>query len=78
MFPLLIAAAIANTPAAPAPQGCDPGDHVQPAGAAAAIGPHRLDRGPASALYLTVFRTVDSCPAPVIVRAPGQAGLHRR
>lgn len=28
----------------------------------------RLDRLPAAAEYLTVFRTVDRCPAPVVVR----------
>ena len=28
----------------------------------------RLDRLPPAAEYLTVFRTVDRCPAPVVVR----------
>lgn len=35
---------------------------------AAGAGPHRLDRLPGADLVLTVYREVDRCPAPLIVR----------
>ncbi|WP_188762476.1 hypothetical protein [Sandarakinorhabdus glacialis] len=78
MLSLLIAATIAAAPSPLLPARCDPRQHVHPADARAAVEPHRLDRQPAASTYLTVFRTVDSCLAPVIVNAPGNPAARQR
>jgi hypothetical protein len=45
----------------------------------AGAAPHRLDRLPRADLLLTVYREIDKCPAPVIVRSDiGNAGAARR
>ena len=48
---------------------CGRDDRVLPAATAASPGGfQRLDRLPAAKEYLTVYRSVGGCPAPVIVR----------
>ncbi|MGI4876400.1 MAG: hypothetical protein ACRYG4_02815 [Janthinobacterium lividum] len=47
---------------------CAVDTRVLPAAAAKLDGFHRLDRLPPAAEYLTVYRAVGRCPAPVVVR----------
>ncbi|UAJ11370.1 hypothetical protein [Polymorphobacter megasporae] len=48
--------------------GCAADTRVMPAAAAKAAGFQRLDQLPPAAEYLTVYRAVGRCPAPVVVR----------
>ena len=52
----------------PANVHCTIDARVEAAARAGQGGFQRLDRLPPAALYLTVVRTVDRCPAPLIVR----------
>lgn len=65
---LPVPAVAAIVPVSPA-KHCAIDDRVQAAARAGADGLHRLDQLPPAKDYLTVFRTVDRCPAPVIVRS---------
>ncbi len=49
-------------------QPCAIDSRVMATARAGKDGFRRLDRLPPAAEYLTVFRTVDRCPAPVVVR----------
>ena len=74
MRTLILGLALLSTPAfadvAPPPRfaHCTVDDRVMAAARAGQDGFRRLDRLPPAAEYLTVFRTVDRCPAPVVVR----------
>lgn len=57
-------------PACDRPQVFETGDRVQAT-------PKRLDQLPRAKQYLTVFREVDGCPAPIIVRDDIGAVPHR-
>ena len=65
---LLPAAATADVVQPPAKGHCAVDDRVLEAARAGQDGFRRLDRLPSAAEYLTVFRNVDRCPAPVVVR----------
>ena len=70
---LILAAAIAAMPLAtdvvqPPARHCTIDDRVTAAARAGQNGFQRLDQLPPASLYLTLYRTVDRCPAPVIVR----------
>lgn len=75
---LLPTAALADVVQSQPKRQCAVDDRVMAAARAGQDGFRRLDRLPPAAEYLTVFRTVDRCPAPVIVRyaigggAPGR------
>ena len=73
MRALIVALAVLSTAAAadvvpPPARHCAVDDRVLAAARAGQDGFRRLDRLPPAAEYLTVYRTVDRCPAPVIVR----------
>ncbi len=61
-------AASADIVSPPAQRQCRIDDRVLAAGRAGQPGFHRLDRLPRAADYLAVYREVDHCPTPVIVR----------
>ncbi|MBV8972603.1 MAG: hypothetical protein JO290_09965 [Sphingomonadaceae bacterium] len=67
---LLLLPAAASADVVPAPDGAcrDPNRVEMAAGRDATPGFRRLDRLPPAAEYLTVYRRVGRCPAPVVVR----------
>ena len=69
MPPALATAPLAVDVIQPVTKHCAVDNRVTAAARAGQDGFQRLDRLPPASLYLTVFRTVDRCPAPVIVRA---------
>lgn len=68
----LVVMAMLATPAlaepVSSPPHCRDRNGVFPAAAEGAAAFRRLDRLPPAAHVLTVFRAVDGCPAPVVVR----------
>lgn len=67
---MLLSMMVAATAAAGAtvePRDCKP-DGPEMVAAAARAGFHRLGELPPANHVLTLFRTVDNCPAPVVVR----------
>ncbi len=64
---VMTAGARADVIRPPANADCAIDARVEAAARAGQNGFQRLDRLPPAALYLTVVRTVDRCPAPVIV-----------
>lgn len=85
---LATAASFAQAPAAQAPaalpqmpelrRDCPVDARVRPVGDPEAGRFRRLGDLPPAAHLLTVFRVVDGCPAPVIVRADIGAGIRAR
>lgn len=67
MLPVPVFADIVTPPHA-ASRVCGRDDRIMPAGVTHDPGFQRLDRLPPAAAYLTVYRSVDGCPAPVIIR----------
>ena len=57
---------------------CGQDNRVLPASSSTRSGFQRLDRLPAAKEYLTLYRSVGGCPAPVIVRYNIGAAVPRR